>query len=192
MERASEGRQAAALALRMGHGGGTPPLLECGGSPPPGAGAGLPAVARSIQGLPLNCQCVRNARGKRQRVTALAQSGISLQQRVYKPTRCRYSSPMVKPVPKLSIVEIARLIAQAGKVPAPASVRVERMEDQYGDEALRLVVVFPANLPVEKAMWNDVKPLVEKLRDFVYSKDNEDRFVYLKIIRLAEEPVAAE
>jgi hypothetical protein len=99
---------------------------------------------------------------------------------------------MVKPVPKISTVEIARLIAQAGKVPAPDSVRVERMEDQYGDEALRLVVVFPANLPVEKAMWNDVKPLVEKLRDFVYSKDNEDRFVYLKIIRLAEEPVAAE
>jgi len=50
MERAKESRQAAALAPRIGHGGGTPLLLECGGSPPPGAGAGMPAVARSIQG----------------------------------------------------------------------------------------------------------------------------------------------
>ena len=99
---------------------------------------------------------------------------------------------MIKPVPKLTKPDIARLIAQVGKVPLPESVRVERIEDQDGEEALRLVVVFPANLPMEKAMWDDVKPLVEKLRDFVYRKDGEDRFVYLKIIRLAEEPVAAE
>lgn len=99
---------------------------------------------------------------------------------------------MIKPVPTLSKSDIARLIAQAGKVPTPESVSVERMEDQDGEQALRLVVVFPANLPVEKAMWDDVKPLVEKLRDFVYRKDGEDRFVYLKIIRLAEEPVEAE
>lgn len=99
---------------------------------------------------------------------------------------------MIKPVPTLSKSDIARLIAQAGKVPTPESVTVERMEDQDGEQALRLVVVFPANLPVEKAMWDDVKPLVEKLRDFVYRKDGEDRFVYLKIIRLAEEPVEAE
>lgn len=99
---------------------------------------------------------------------------------------------MIKPVPKLTQTEIARLTTQAGKVPAPESVRVERMEDQDGEQALRLVVIFPANLPVEKAMWDDVKPLVEKLRDFVYRKDGEDRFVYLKIIRLAEEPVEAE
>lgn len=99
---------------------------------------------------------------------------------------------MIKPVPILSKSDIARLIAQAGKVPTPESVTVERMEDQDGEQALRLVVVFPANLPVEKAMWDDVKPLVEKLRDFVYRKDGEDRFVYLKIIRLAEEPVEAE
>lgn len=99
---------------------------------------------------------------------------------------------MIKPVPTLSKSDIARLIAQSGKVPTPESVTVERMEDQDGEQALRLVVVFPANLPVEKAMWDDVKPLVEKLRDFVYRKDGEDRFVYLKIIRLAEEPVEAE
>lgn len=99
---------------------------------------------------------------------------------------------MLKPVPKLTAAEIARVTKQAGRGPIPESVKLECMEDHYGAQALRLVVVYPASLPVEKAMWEDVKPLVARLRDFVYEKDGEDRFVYLKIIRLAEEPVEVE
>jgi len=35
MRRVRASRHAAAFALSMGHGGWQPPLLECGGSPPP-------------------------------------------------------------------------------------------------------------------------------------------------------------
>lgn len=93
-------------------------------------------------------------------------------------------------VPKLTKAQVNRIFSQLKKegltLPKPSSVEVIADEDHAGDPYLRLRVVFPKEIPAEKASWRIMWPFLDQANQWIREQTDYEFTVHDDLVRLSE------